>query len=51
MNIEKLSWDIKKIEIYTENLKNERLLDFKKDDKTLFSLIENDTLMKIYFYH
>jgi 2-octaprenyl-6-methoxyphenol hydroxylase len=36
LNIEKLSWDIKKIEIYTENLKNERLLDFKKDNKTIF---------------
>ena len=46
LNIEKLSWDIKKIEIYTENLKNERLLSFKKNDKTLFSLIENDTLHK-----
>jgi 2-octaprenyl-6-methoxyphenol hydroxylase len=49
LNIKRLSWDIKKIEIYTENLKNERLLNFKKDDKTLFSLIENDTLYENLF--
>jgi len=45
MNIEKLLWDIKKIEIYSENLNNEKILDFKKNDQRLFSVIKNHELV------
>ena len=33
-NIEKLLWNIKKIEIYSENLNDEKILDFEKKDLT-----------------
>tara|TARA_A100000164_G_scaffold369630_1_gene394509 strand:+ start:2077 stop:3150 length:1074 start_codon:yes stop_codon:yes gene_type:complete len=45
LNIENLLWDIKKIEIYSENLNNEKILDFKKDDQRLFSVIKNHELI------
>ena len=32
INIEKLLWKLKKIEIYTDNLKNEKLLNFEQND-------------------
>ena len=41
LNIEKFIWDINKIEIYSENLKNEKLLNFGNNNKTLFSIIRN----------
>tara|TARA_Y100000741_G_scaffold328317_1_gene281469 strand:- start:557 stop:1630 length:1074 start_codon:yes stop_codon:yes gene_type:complete len=43
-NIEKLLWDINKIEIYSEKLKNEKILDFEKNDQRLFSVIKNHEL-------
>ena len=46
LNIENLLWDIKKIEIFTENLKNEKILDFTNNDQRLFSLIKNNELFK-----
>ena len=45
-NIEKLLWDIKNIEIFSENLKKEKLIDFKNDNKRLFSIIKNYDLSK-----
>ena len=47
VNIEKLLWDIKKIEIFSENLKNEKLIDFKNNNKRLFSIIRNNDLNKL----
>ena len=41
INIEKLLWKLKKIEIYTDNLKNEKLLNFEKNDDQIFSIIKN----------
>ena len=35
-------WEIKKIEIYSEKLKNDKLLNFENGDKSLFSMIKND---------
>ena len=32
INIEKISWKLKKIEIYTDNLKNEKLLNFENNN-------------------
>ena len=46
LNIENLLWDIKRIEIFTENLKNEKILDFTNNDQRLFSLIKNNELFK-----
>ncbi len=41
LNIEKLLWNIKKIEIYSDNLKNEKILNFENSNKTLFAIIRN----------
>tara|TARA_B100000579_G_C22817696_1_gene848822 strand:- start:785 stop:1864 length:1080 start_codon:yes stop_codon:yes gene_type:complete len=47
INIEKIIWKIKKIEIFTDNLKNEKLLNFENNDDQLFSIINNYKLIKI----
>ena len=44
LNINKLLWKIKKIEIFSERLKNEKLLNFQKKDQQLFSIIKNHEL-------
>ena len=41
LNIKKLLWDIKKIEIYSDNLRNEKILNFENNDETLFAIIRN----------
>ena len=41
INIEKYVWKIKKIEIYSENLKNEKILNFENNNDQLFSIIKN----------
>ena len=46
-NIEKIIWKIKRIEIFTDNLKNEKLLNFENNDDQLFSIINNYKLFKI----
>ena len=43
-NINKLLWKINKINIFSENLKNERLLNFVNLKNQLFSIIKNDHL-------
>ena len=45
-NIEQLSWKLKCIEIYTENLSNQKILEFKKKNSEIFSIIKNDQLYK-----
>ena len=40
INIEKIIWKLKKIEIYSENLKNEKILNFENNNQ-LFSIIKN----------
>ena len=49
LNIDKFLWDINKIEIYSESLKNEKLLNFKNDKKQLFSIIRNYELYNYLF--
>ena len=44
INIDKLLWHLKKIEIFTDNLKNEKLLNFQNDKKQIFSIIKNKEL-------
>ncbi len=41
INIEKIIWKLKKIEIYTDNLKNEKILNFQNNKDQLFSIIKN----------
>ena len=43
--INKLSWDIDKIEIYSENLNNEKILNFQNNGQKLFSVIRNRELI------
>ena len=48
MNISKsFLWEIKKIEIFSEKLKNENLLRFENDQHKLFYMIQNDNLYKL----
>ena len=41
LDIKKLFWDIKKIEIYSDNLRNEKILNFENNNKTVFVIIRN----------
>ena len=47
VNIEKLLWKLKKIEIYSNNLKEEKLLNFENNNKQLFSILKNYELYKL----
>ena len=47
LNIEKLLWNINKIEIFSEKLKNEKILNFKNNGKNLFSIIKNQDLSNL----
>jgi len=42
----KIFWEIKKIEIYSEKLEKENLLRFKNDKDNLFYMVKNDNLYK-----
>ncbi len=41
LDIKKSLWDINKIEIFSENLKNEKIIKFDNNGKILFSVIRN----------
>tara|TARA_B100001057_G_scaffold113158_1_gene111435 strand:+ start:3479 stop:4549 length:1071 start_codon:yes stop_codon:yes gene_type:complete len=41
LNIEKLLWEINKIEVYSENLNYDKILNFENKGQTLFSIIKN----------
>ncbi len=47
ININKIVWKINKIEIFTDNLKKEELLNFKNNGDELFSIVKNIDLVKI----
>jgi 2-octaprenyl-6-methoxyphenol hydroxylase len=47
INIDKLLWRLKKIEIFTDNLKNEKLLNFERSNDQIFSIIQNYELHQI----
>jgi len=47
INIDKLIWKLLKIEIFTDNLQNEKLLNFQNNNNQLFSIIRNNELYKI----
>ena len=44
INIEKIIWKLKRIEIFSENLKKERLINFKANKDQLFSITKNNKL-------
>ena len=47
INIKKILWKLKKIEIFTDNLKDEKLLKFENNNKEIFSIIKNYKLYDI----
>ena len=47
ININKLVWKLKKIEIFSDNLKREKLINFEKDKDQIFSIIKNYDLYQI----
>jgi 2-octaprenyl-6-methoxyphenol hydroxylase len=47
INIEKIIWKLKSIEIFSENLKKEKLINFKAKDDQLFSILKNHKLYKL----
>ena len=47
INIEKIIWKLEKIEIFSENLKNEKMIDFENKNNHLFSIIKNHELEHI----
>ena len=47
LNIKKIAWDIKKIEIFSDNLNDERILNFENNNDPLFSMIRNDVLVNL----
>ena len=47
INIEKIIYKLKKIEIYSDNLENQKLISFGNDTDYLFSIIKNHKLHEI----
>ena len=47
INIEKLIWNIKKIDIFSENLNKEKIINFKTNNSYLFSIIKNYNLYQL----
>ena len=47
INIEKIIWNIQKIEIFSENLNKDNLINFKGNNNQLFSIIKNNKLYQL----
>ena len=47
INIEKIIWKLNKIEIYSDNLKNEKILNFENNNEYLFSIVKNFEIYQI----
>ena len=47
INIEKIIWNIQKIEIFSENLNKDNLINFKGNNNQLFSIIKNHKLYQL----
>jgi 2-octaprenyl-6-methoxyphenol hydroxylase len=43
----KLYWKIKKIEIYSEKIKKNKILNFENNEENLFYMLKNDSLYKL----
>ena len=44
INVEKLLWKLKRVEIYTDNLKNEKLLNFENNNEQMLRIDFNDLM-------
>ena len=51
INIDKIAFEINKIEIFSENLNKENLINFENKNKSLFSIIKNHELIKLIKKH
>jgi len=47
INVDKIKWKLKKIEIFSDNLKKEKLINFENNNEELFSIVRNRNLFKI----
>ena len=47
INIKQILWKLKKIEVFTHNLKNEKILNFKNNSNEIFSIIKNYKLLRL----
>ena len=50
LNIKNILWDINKIEIYSEILNNEKILQFENQNQKLFSIIKNYELVNLLLF-
>ncbi len=47
IDIKKILWKIKKIQVFTDNLKNESILNFENNNREIFSIVKNYELYDI----
>ena len=47
IDVTKLLWNLNKIEIFSDNLNKEKLIDFKKKNKQIFSTVRNYRLYQV----
>tara|TARA_B100000989_G_scaffold241631_1_gene188516 strand:+ start:1629 stop:2705 length:1077 start_codon:yes stop_codon:yes gene_type:complete len=47
INIDKIAWKLKKIEIFSDNLKKEKLINFENKNAELFSILRNQNLFDL----
>jgi len=47
IDIRKIIWKLKKIEIFTDNLKKEKLINFENQNQELFSILKNYDLFQL----
>jgi len=47
INVDKILWKLKKIEIFSDTLKKEKLINFENNNNELFSIIRNQNLFEI----
>ena len=47
LNLEKISWGIKQIKIFTENFKKEEILNFSYSDKKNFFIVKNEEFFSL----
>jgi 2-octaprenyl-6-methoxyphenol hydroxylase len=47
LNIEKIIWKLNKIEIFTDNLRKEKIIKFENKNKYLFSIVKNHELIDL----
>jgi len=47
INVEQIAWKLKKIEIFSDNLRKEKLINFENNSSELFSIIRNQNLIDL----